>query len=50
MVIAAAIRLAENVGEQPANVIPGQPLEYGLAAFGALLVLLFIVTRFNSDR
>ena len=50
MVLATAIRLAETVGDKHENTIPGEPIHYGLAAFGTLLLLLFIVTRFNADR
>ena len=36
--------------EEVANVIPGEPWMYGLGGFGALVALLFIITRFNPDR
>ncbi len=32
------------------NVIPGEPWMYGLAGFGTLLLLVYIVTRFNPNR
>lgn len=32
------------------NVIPGEPWMYGLAGLGLLLLLVYIVTRFNPDR
>ncbi|MEN9693092.1 MAG: hypothetical protein RLZZ330_736 [Actinomycetota bacterium] len=32
------------------NVIPGEPWMYGLAGLGTLLLLLYIVTRFNPKR
>jgi hypothetical protein len=50
MVLAAAIRLSEEAGEAHANTIPGEPLWYGIAGFAALLVLLWITTRFNAER
>ena len=32
------------------NVIPGEPWMYGVAGLGTLLLLLYIVTRFNPNR
>ena len=48
--VAAAIRLSEEAGAEHANTIPGDPLWYGIAAFGALVLLLLIVTRLNVQR
>ncbi|MEY2673016.1 MAG: hypothetical protein RL228_1431 [Actinomycetota bacterium] len=35
---------------EAANVIPGEPWMYGLAGFGTLVLLVYIVTRFNPNR
>jgi hypothetical protein len=32
------------------NTIPGEPWMYGLAGLGTLLLLVYIVTRFNPNR
>jgi len=32
------------------NVIPGEPWMYGAAGLGTLLLLVYIVTRFNPNR
>ncbi len=32
------------------NVIPGEPWMYGVAGLGTLLLLVYIVTRFNPNR
>lgn len=45
MSIAALIANAEVVNE-----IPGEPWWYGVAAGGTLLLLLYVVTRFNPKR
>jgi hypothetical protein len=50
MYLAAALRLAEETGQLHENTIPGEPLYYGVGAFLALVLLLWIVTRFNADR
>jgi hypothetical protein len=50
MVLAAAISLSDEVGTKTENTIPGQPIEYGIAAFVALLLLLWIITRLNATR
>jgi hypothetical protein len=32
------------------NVIPGEPWMYGVAGLGTLLLLIYIITRFNPNR
>jgi hypothetical protein len=49
MPLAAALLLADD-SQLHENTIPGQPIYYGRSAFGALCLLLWIVTRFNADR
>ena len=40
---------AEETAEA-VNTIPGEPWMYGVAGLGILMSLLYIVTRFNSER
>lgn len=38
------------IAEEAANVIPGEPWMYGVAAFVGLALLLVVVTRLNPFR
>ena len=38
------------IAEEAANVIPGEPWMYGVAAFVGLAALLYVLTRLNPFR
>lgn len=46
------IRVLLNAEEatEAVNTIPGEPWMYGIAGLGILMSLLYIITRFNSER
>ncbi|MCU0284096.1 MAG: hypothetical protein MUD13_09410 [Candidatus Nanopelagicales bacterium] len=46
--VQALVRLAEGAAEESHGGVP--PAVFGVVGFVVLLLLLFVVTRFNPDR
>jgi len=44
------VLLTAEESTEALNTIPGEPWMYGAAGLGILMGLLYIVTRFNSER